>query len=273
MGNMKVVCVIPIYAVLNKYEELSIRNLNNTLSEIPKVIICPKSCNISFNKYTDNTYQIIRLSDSYFKSTQTYNKLLRTRLFFNLFKDYKFLLMHHPDAYVFSNQLEYWCDKDYDYIGAPLYKFDGSINPSEYIGIGNGGLSLHKIESAIKVLSTFRIIYSFHDLLSWWKNFNWKGRVWYLVYFTRMMLGVGRNSHDIFNQSRLNEDIFWGVYIPRSFGWYKVAPFGEAYKFSMEYNCKELLELNNGRLPFGCHNWFKRDFLAFWKPYIIPTVL
>jgi hypothetical protein len=269
MKKKKVVCIVPIYTVLNEYEELSIKNLNSKLSSIPKVIICPKTCDVSFDKYTDETYQIIRLPNSFFKSTQTYNKLLRTSFFFKLFSEYEFILMHHPDSYIFSDQLEYWCNKDFDYIGAPLYKYDGSITPSEYIGIGNGGFSLHKVDSALKVLSTFKVVYPLVDLFSWWTNYNWNGRLRYLYYFLRMFLGIGRNSHNNLNQSRLNEDVFWGIYVPKSFTWYKVATFEEAYKFSMEYNCSKLLEYNNGVLPFGCHNWFKGNFLPFWEPYII----
>ncbi|MGC8804066.1 MAG: DUF5672 family protein, partial [Bacteroidales bacterium] len=54
----------------------------------------------------------------------------------------------------------------------------------------------------------------------------------------------------------------------RAFEWFKVASFDQAFKFSMEYNCEKLFELNNHQLPFGCHQWYKGEFLKFWKRYI-----
>jgi len=67
----------------------------------------------------------------------------------------------------------------------------------------------------------------------------------------------------------VNEDIFWGVYVPRVYKWFRVAPFEEAYKFSMEYNCEKLFELNQRQVPFGCHQWYKGEFLKFWTPHIL----
>jgi hypothetical protein len=177
--------------------------------------------------------------------------------------------MHHTDAYVFRDELEYWCSKNYDYIGAPLYEFDGTIAPKNYLCVGNGGFSLHKVGSALRVLSSYRVVYSAREAFDWWNKYNIRGKIRYLPYFCRLLLGIGRNSHDGLNQMKMNEDIFWGKYVPRSFDWYKVAPFDEALGFSMEYNCEELLAKNNGRLPFGCHQWYKANFLYFWEKHII----
>jgi len=49
---------------------------------------------------------------------------------------------------------------------------------------------------------------------------------------------------------------------------FRVVPFEEAYKFSMEYNCEFRYELNKRKLPFGCHQWYKGEFLNFWKDKI-----
>jgi hypothetical protein len=40
--------------------------------------------------------------------------------FYKRFRDYKFILIYQLDAYVFRDELEYWCEQDYDFIGAPL---------------------------------------------------------------------------------------------------------------------------------------------------------
>lgn len=264
----RVVIVVPIYAPLNKYEEFTITNLNTVLKSYDKVVVCPKGLSVNLSNYIDETYRKIELPQKYFKSPQTYNRLLRTKKFFKLFKDYEFMLMHHLDAFVFRDELDYWCDMGFDYIGAPLYEYDGSIAPNQYLCVGNGGFSIHKVNSALKVLSSYKIVYSIKETFLWWNKYNIKGKIRYLPYFLRMLLGFGRNSYNGLNQQSINEDVFWGKYIPRAFDWYKVAPFDDAYKFSMEYNCEELLLLNNQNLPFGCHQWYKGEFELFWREYI-----
>jgi hypothetical protein len=215
-----------------------------------------------------NNVREIQFKARYFKGLSGYNRLMTSLRFYRQFSDYEYLLKYHSDAWVFRDELDYWCDKGYDYIGAPLYEYDGTLSPSKYIGIGNGGFSLQRVSSAIKVLSSWRIIYSVSDLNEWYLKYNWKGRLRYLPYYLRALMGIGRFSHSGFNRLRINEDIFWGIYVPQAFQWYKIAPFEESYKFSMEYNCQQLMALNGGKLPFGCHQWYKGQFYEFWKNYI-----
>ena len=172
--------------------------------------------------------------------------------------------MHHLDAYVFRDEIEYWCKKNYDYIGAPIYEYDGTITPKNYICVGNGGFSMHKISSALRVLKDRSIVYSISELNKWYFAYNLKGRFRYFRYYVYSLLGFTRRAKSGQNNLKVNEDIFWGKYVNQSFDWYNVAPFEEAFKFSMEYNCEELLELNSGQLPFGTHQWFKGDFYSFW---------
>lgn len=273
LDRQRVCITIPVYSTkINQFEKLSILQCIEVFKDIPIILVAPKSLNTSLfeNIITDHLLRINRFPNKYFQSLQTYNRLLTSLQFFEALSDFDFFLMYQTDAYVFRNELQYWCDKEYDYIGAPIYEFDGTIHPPEenYLGVGNGGFSLHKISSAIKVLKTFRKVYPFKDLWQWYSKYNWKGRTFYLPYFIRIILGLGGNSHHLLNYSRINEDLFWGKYIPQAFPEFKVAPFEEAYKFSMEYNCDKLLKLNKGKLPFGTHQWFKGKFFEFWKPYI-----
>ena len=275
---MSCIIVVPVYKeTLNEYEKISIIQLDKVLKNYPIALVHFPELNIknviSLFQHNHNIFSVT-FPKQYFKSPQTYNRLLTSLKFFKDFGKYDFFLMYHTDAYVFKDELEYWCNKDYDYIGAPIYEYNGTINPPDenYICVGNGGFSLHKVDSAIKVLKTLRKIYPIKDLVKWYYKYNWKGRIKYLPYFLRVLLGFGGNSHHLLNYIRINEDIFWGKYVPEAFQDFKVAPFEEASKFGMEYNCEKLLKLNNYRLPFGCHQWFKREFLNFWKPYINEQV-
>ena len=49
--------------------------------------------------------------------------LYRTE-FWEKFADYEYVLMYHLDALVFSDQLQEWCGKGLDYIGAPFLRCD-----------------------------------------------------------------------------------------------------------------------------------------------------
>jgi hypothetical protein len=269
---MEVCIVIPVYkSIPNAYERISLLQCNKILHRYPIRLIGPQG--FQFNEYFKlfdlcADIKTICFPKRYFLNPQTYNDLLKSQRYFKTFVDFDYILMHHTDSYVFKDELHFWCEKQYDYIGAPLYEYDGSIHPNKYIGIGNGGFSLHKVAPAIKVLHTFKLIYSYKELKSWWLKYNWKGRIVYLPYFLRMLMGFGRNSHSGLNNSKLNEDVFWGIQVPEKFSWYRVASFEDAFKFSMEYNCEELMRMNQNQLPFGCHQWYKNDFLSFWKKYI-----
>lgn len=267
---MKVCIVIPVYKEIpDTYEQVGLRQCAKVLFNYPVTLVCPPLLDTEhYRKIFGNRLQTITFPKKYFNSLQSYNRLLTSKSFYQAFAAYDYILVHHTDAYVFRDELAFWCNKAYDYIGAPIYEYDGTIRPQKYIGVGNGGFSLHRVSSAIKVLSSWKIVYPLSELRKWYFKYNWKGRIRYLPYFLSRLTTYGRWAHSGLNHLRVNEDIFWGVYVAKAFTWYKVAPFDEAYKFSMEYNCEKLFELNNHQLPFGCHQWYKGEFLQFWKNHI-----
>lgn len=69
-----------------------------------------------------------------------------------------------------------------------------------------------------------------------------------------------KNPADTWN---LAEDIYWATCDSSEF---HVAPKEIAVGFSIELFVRKMFELNQKRLPFGCHAWEKRDF-SFWRPY------
>lgn len=270
---MKAAIVIHIYKPkLNEFEIISVRNCIEVLNKYPIKYVAPLSLDISWysSKFKLNESSVLRFENKYFKCLKGYNRLMTSLKFFHSFIGYDYILIHHADAWVFRDELDYWCKKGYDYIGAPIYEYDGTISPPDknYIGVGNGGFSLHKVSSAIKVLTTFKQVYHFSESLKWWRRYNWKGRLYYFVYLMRIAFRLGGNAHYWLNYIKLNEDIFWGKYVPESFPDFRVAPFEEAYKFSMEYNAEKLINLNKEKLPFGTHQWYKGDFYKFWAQYL-----
>ncbi len=267
---MKACVVIPTYKENpDTYELIGLKRCAQILSNFPVALVVPQELNVNIYKniFKDNL-KVFYFSKKFFKNLHAYNRLMTSTIFYKTFSEFEYILIHHTDAYVFRDELLDWCNKDYHYIGAPIYEFDGTISPKKYLGIGNGGFSLHHVNSALKVLSSWRIIYPLADLKNWYIKYNWKGRIRYLPYFFTRLVGYGRLSHSGFNHLLINEDIFWGIYVPAAFSWFKVAPFDEAFRFSMEYNCEYLYKLNCEQLPFGCHQWYKGDFIKFWQKFI-----
>lgn len=87
--------------------------------------------------------------------------------FYARFADYEFMLIYQTDAYVFRHELQTWCDKGFDYVGAPwtensnewfqdlIGKKGGSKIGSTifYPTAGNGGFSLRSVAKINSLMS------------------------------------------------------------------------------------------------------------------------
>lgn len=258
---MKVAVAIPVYKEsLTKDESISLRQCINVLGEHDIFIIKPRGLHLTFagEIFSNFLNRFIEFDAEYFENIFGYNRLMLSEMFYQAFKNYDYLLIHQLDAFVFSDQLLAWCDKNYDYIGAPwipehhslwnflkyhakaFYKMQRykahpeiPINASKvmYYKSGNGGLSLRKIssmQSCLKEMSKEVDTYI-------------KG-----------------------NNGSYHEDIFWSLEVNRFGKRLKIPVFKEALKFGFETNPFAAYELNNRKLPFGCHAWDKNK--NFWLP-------
>ena len=73
-----------------------------------------------------------------------------------------------------------------------------------------------------------------------------------------------------YQNTPLNEDYAIVKYAKYFDNGFKVAPAKVAAKFSFEVHPELLYELNNKRLPFGCHSYLKYN-PEFWKKHIISN--
>jgi hypothetical protein len=188
-------------------------------------------------------------------------------MFYQNFKQFNYLLIYQTDCFVFKNELNYWIEKGYDYIGAPWFEgFENNTN-TNFAGVGNGGFSLRKVNSFIKVLNSFSYVKKPKTLFQIFiYNLNfWKipKRLYNLV----LNLSIKNNTFYLFNNYSDNEDLFWSIIVKNNFDWFKIPKEKEALKFCFEVNPAHLFNLNNNILPFGCHAWRKIDF-QFWKQHI-----
>jgi len=160
------IIVIPIYKDKLKHNEILVfKNLLKLYDSKKLCIICPESSKIS-SKITTGI-QKEKFDDSYFNNIKSYNKLMLSEEFYKRFSDFKFILVHQLDAYLFKDELDFWCDQDYDYIGAPWLRderFLVKIFRSKKVKkrdiifnkVGNGGLSLRKVDTFLEITKQHR---------------------------------------------------------------------------------------------------------------------
>lgn len=229
--------VIPVYKVQPNFSETqSLKQSAGVFSNEKIILVCPQSLDVTV--YTDilPVCDIIRFSNEYFSSISGYNKLLLSEGFYRSFTKFEYILIVQTDVWVFSNQLSYWCQKGYDYIGAPWIEkppFTKKINllpMNKWMEgkVGNGGFSLRKVSSHLNVASKLAFI-------SW-----------------------------LFNK---NEDFFWSLVVPKLFDTFKIPDLKEAVYFAFELAPETAYEMTGHTLPFAVHAWEKHS-PKFWKTFI-----
>ncbi|GAA4748189.1 DUF5672 family protein [Flavisolibacter ginsenosidimutans] len=205
----------------------------------------------------------------FFTNVDGYSKLLLSLDFYKRFAAYSHLLIYQLDAYVFSDELLQWCKAGYDYIGAPwIDNRDGIVTKGELTGVGNGGLSLRKTDSFIRVLTSKKRFKSFRQLVEEYKRFPALKQVSRMpVACLRALTGWRNNGAYHAQRFLYNEDLFWGLVVKESYYPFKLPPVEKAAQFSFEIAPEHLFRLNKQQLPFGCHAWFKYE-PEFWQRYI-----
>ena len=259
--NKLVTVVVPIYKEhLPERELLSLKNNASVLSRYPQVLLAPEGLNVEATLREVPNMEVVRVSPAFLGSNGIagYNQMMLSKEFYSLFADCEYILICQSDAWIFRDELEEWCDRGYDYVGAPWPKRKVYDNPfikcylrlrkwlfsspthilrqEGFDKIGNGGLSLRRIDSFITACDRYA------DILDYFKCHH---------------------------GTRYNEDWFWAI-VPKEFSYPSVS---EAVGFSFDVKPELCFELANGKLPFGCHGWYKRKMYAFWQPIIEPETL
>jgi hypothetical protein len=235
---------------MREMERMSLQNTKSILSRFDRFIIQPFESGIR-DKLGQAGWGFAceEFAREYFESTQDYNRLMLSQELYGRFLDYSYILIVQLDALVLSDRLLKFCDTGYDYFGAPWVGYDLSkisvVAPylpwyrrlrfassftrllSAEWPVGNGGFSLRKTRSSLKVLQKQK-----------------------------------QKAFDP-NKFKANEDIFWSFVAPRIDKDYEIAPFDLALDFAFELAPETCFELNCHELPFGCHAYMKNS-PVFW---------
>jgi hypothetical protein len=270
-----VAIVVPVSAQpqLLPEEELSIRHLCHFLGKYDKYLIAPSGSLIQREGFT-----VVQFPRKFFGSAAAHNRLLMWPSFYRVFQDYEYILMHHLDSLVLSDELMRWCRVGVDYIGAPWLPCDDSPWVKEPC-VGNGGFTLMKVESVLQVLYNRY----WQRPTSYWSDLVARNATHFRPIFRTLEVLQGRlrskrlsRPLEYWRQNEnpaghgRNNDYFWSFDAARYLPTFKVATFEQGLRFAFEAAPRLCFQLNQHRLPFGCHAWAKFD-RAFWEPYLLPA--
>lgn len=259
-------CIILIIAHkqhLTETEKASLLQCYKVLGKYPIRFICPKGLDVNEYKALRPDAQFEFIDPKWQASYVMFGRLKVVPFLYRKFSNYKYILFYELDAWVFRDELEYWCNKNYDYIGAPWVEgWKNAASNAPILGVGNGGFSLRKVKSHLKVLHSFAYIKPVSQLWQECKKERGIRRFLNLL----LNLTLKNNTFISFNNYYLHEDVFWGMIASSRFSWFKTAPVTEALRFSVEAQPERFIKSVED-LPFGCHAWPKTN-PSFWKQYI-----
>ena len=238
------VVLIPVYQTeLTPSECLSLNQAMKVLSAYPIRLVKPETLDVSDLLINYPAIHAESFDDKYFRNVEGYNELMTSVGFYERFGSYEYLFIYQLDAFVFRDELAYWCGQRFDYIGSPTLhqpEFDAlPATAKDYYAeklstrrfVLNGGLSLRRTKAFTRYLRIYNFFYP-----------AWKG-----------------NEDMLFSQEATR-------LIPMKL-FMKQPGWEQAIRFSFEKSPAASFELTSRKLPFACHAWERYD-TSFWKPYI-----
>ncbi|RTY87754.1 hypothetical protein EKM02_11285 [Flavobacterium sp. RSP49] len=250
--------VIPIYkSYFGELEEKSFLRCLKVLVKYEIILVQPEGLDNSYITAKYDAISVENFPKKYFQNIEGYNELLLSSSFYERFLDSEYILIYQLDAFVFKDELAFWCNQGYDYIGAPWIaslkksiwaKFFNLIarkfrskkkNDREqtFFKVGNGGFSLRKTASHYAVV---------------------KQNEPFILDFLRA------EEKEIY----AIEDVFWSLKAAEFNPDFRIPDYIEALRFAIDRKPKIALMLNNNELPFGCHGINKPKVMEFWEPIL-----
>jgi len=263
-----VAVVVPVYREgLLPDEEIAIRHLRRHFGGYDCYQVSPRSLTFQIDGLKLSNHE-----DQWFTGVTSYSQFLLSKSFYEGFADYDYILIYQLDCLVFRDELQWWCEQGYDYIGAPLFKVNN--NPqSGFSGACNGGLSLRKVSAFLNVLNSRRYVDEkvsfladvFHQPFVEVRPLpfvkRWKKRI-------EVAREVRQGVKQYAAGYSVNEDHFWSGRASYFYPGFAVAPPEVALAFAFESAPAWCFERNRRQLPLGAHAWQKWD-RGFWEAHLL----
>jgi len=265
--NKDCIVVIPTHkSSLSPDEEKSFRNTLNVLCDWDITLFLPHD--ISPNNHEAMRekdkleFKIINGEPGWMGSIEKYNDMALSTNFYRLFKDYKYILICHLDAWVFRDELKSWIDKDYDYIGAPWF----AMRENNYVDLdklmcpqgGNGGFCLRKIDKMIELTSNIKRSINIALFIKGFIFLLRNRRFNFLRIYIKACTGILLNTESYRKKYNIYEDALFSIFYALLDKTFNVAPATEAINFATEVYSEEIFSSKlQWRLPFAMHGYDK----------------
>lgn len=270
--NIKV--VIPVYKQkLSIDEELSLKQCIKVLGHYPVCIVTYSELNTDVYICLANgkKLEFEYFDKEYFKSVDSYNRLLYSRDFYARFEQDDYILIYQLDGFVFRDELEEWCNKGFDYIGAPwlIHYGQGKYEKSNQLyKVGNGGVSLRKISAFLKCFDKKMpfAIFPFYV-----KNIRKKRLISMSIKTLKLFLFFVFSPKMLeycllhLTEDVIPEDCFWADGLSKTEIALKIPDVSIAATFCFEKAPSFLYQLTGNKLPFACHAYKKYEYEDFWE--------
>ncbi len=260
---MNIAVLVPLYqSQFTPDEQTSLCHLQHHLGGLPLIAIQPAGLGLRLPGFAAREFPA-----HHFASISAYSKLLLSPAFYEAFREFDYILVYQTDCLVFSPGLARFCQMGYDYLGAPF--FEKASQPPRLSRVGNGGLSLRRVQAFLDVLHSPHIpawgevlsarlpdLYEFPRPARWLKKM-------------RIIRAARRGVAWYTREYGLNEDLFWSDRAHLFKPDFKIAPLDAALQFAFDAHPRACFAHNGGALPFGAHAWarWQRDF---WEPHLLP---
>lgn len=154
---------IPAYKKdLTIAEKISLKRLHDVVKVKDNVyLFCPTNLDLTEYEKIFPEIQAMRFDPKNFESIDAYSHLCMNYDFYKAFSDFEYMLIYQLDCYLVKDDIEEWCYKDYDYVGAPIlvphsdwknFSVDQQGHINRFVPVvGNGGLSLRNIDTFMEL--------------------------------------------------------------------------------------------------------------------------
>lgn len=169
----RVAVVIPVYKrEPEPWEQVTLRKVREKFETTDIYLVMPQS--LASDGYQQYGFREQRFPDRFFRSERTYTRLLLKPFFYQAFQEYEYMLIVQTDVWLLKGEtaLLPFVEEGVDYIGAPWpegktiyqYTFHGigyvpkGISCPEVCYVGNGGLSLRRVQGVLDLLRSYRFL-------------------------------------------------------------------------------------------------------------------
>lgn len=250
--------VVPIYKLpLSSDDRICLNQLFKIMSGYDIIAIYPENLDLTDVCREYPLFIKHPMDSSNFTSLRAYNKLVLSTSFYDAFASYKYILINQLDTYLFSDELCYWANAGFDYVGAPfvpdkdkywsdfrrlwcklnfaLRRYNGTDpHHSQWYQVGNGGLCLRKVDKFQTITKKYR----------------------------------KQIDNDLSDEKAFYPEDLWLSFELKGKDELKTPDWKTAIRFSIECSPKKCMEIVGGKLPFGTHAWTLDRHRPFWQSYI-----